>query len=246
MKSPGLNQTTARRFAKRAQAAFLVMGVLSLTVAVWGSRPRPTPAIEPLERPTPLPETSSKTGQARPQVIDAHGLADRMGHIANPPIPTEKPADTTAEANVDPVPTPGDESVRFLGLLLEPNRTLALLKVGERQRLVAVGEDFALSGDQTGKVRVTEVTADHVTIETDSGPRRIEKSARQGSSVTYLSGATPPARGSPLPGTAGDPASRSHLPVRPGLSESLVVPPPGARIMPNDRRPPVSTPGEHQ
>lgn len=244
MKLPGLNQTRARRYAKRAQAAFLIVGAASLVVAIWGSRQGPSVVVEPLGQ-AALPQIASATTDQVPSLgIDVHGLADRLGRIANNPILLDKTG-TEPPLSQDESLT-GDDPVRFLGAVMEPTRRVALLKVGERQKLVGAGESFSSGAEQGGLVKVSEVGDDYVILEDGSGSRRIEKSTRQGPSVTYLSGAVPPSRGGPIPAVLGDQPSRLHAPGRPGAADMPVPLPPGSRAFPADRRPGSESSGERQ
>jgi hypothetical protein len=139
---------------------------------------------------------------------------------------------------------PGDPTIKYLGLVIEPNRRLALLKLGDRQRLVATGDTLTPPGEQPGVFRVAEIADDHVVLDTDAGQKRIEKSLPQGPAVTYLSGspATPHQPRSTNPGII-DPATRARNLGR--QLEQPIIPPPGARLMPADRRPSEAT-GERQ
>lgn len=245
MRSTALNQSRARRYARRAQGAFLVVGTCALAAAVWGSRPRPVPEVEPLGTAVETPAGPEKHDDHQPVSADAYGIAKRLNSIANPP------KSENYVAPVDPdegkVVTQSDQSIRFLGLLIEPNRRLALLKIGDRQRLLVAGESVPLGGEQTGTLRVVEVADTHVIVETGGVQKRIEKSIAQGPAVTYLTGVAPsPTPTGRAPGSSSDPAARARALGRQMQTDNPVIPPPGgARLMPADRRPPEST-GERQ
>lgn len=233
MKPTALNQTAARRYAKRAQVAFLITGAAALLIAFRGTRATSAPAVEPLDSFTDAPAGSEKSDDRKAPVVDAHAISARFKDIANAPSQDKQEYPETQID--DKIEDPGDQEIRFLGLVIEPRRRLALLKVGDRQRLVGAGESFLAGGEGAGIVRVVEVADDHVTVETASGEKKIEKSLSNGPAVTYLSGTAPSGRGVVSPfGT--DPMARARAQGRLGQYESPIVPPPNARLMPADRK----------
>lgn len=170
-----LHHSRASRAVRIAQLAAVGLTAVVAVVLVLGPRSGPRD-VPPLTLPTPGTKPLAASTEAKPQErIDVPALADRFSQLGNSPKPEVK-ASPTEETKPEVVPT--EESVRFLGVLTEPGRRLALLKVNDRQRLLGPGEKFEA-------LRVVEVGLDFAIIEDDHGPRRLTKGERQGAAVTY-------------------------------------------------------------
>lgn len=173
-----LHHTQAANAVRIAQLAAVSLTAVVVAVLVLGpkSGERPVPTLT-LTDPnvksfTPPPE--------KPQYhADVKSMALALGQLGNSPKPAPKPEATTPE--VVPTPVASEESVRYLGSLTEPGRTLALLKVNDRQRLLAPGEKIE-------SMTIIEVGRDFAIVEDSQGQRRLTKGERQGPAVTYTTG----------------------------------------------------------
>lgn len=172
-----LHHSQASAAARAAQ--FSAVGLTAVVVAVLSFGPKADERVVPaLTLPQPGPKSLADSPEVKPLPhIDVPGVANRFGQLGNSPKPEPKPS-PTEEPTAETPPT--EESVRYLGSLSEPGRFLALLKVNDRQRLLAPGESFEA-------IRIVEVGADFAIVEDSRGPRRLTKGERQSAAVTYTS-----------------------------------------------------------
>jgi len=197
--SASLHQRTASRYARRAQIGFVTLGVGATALAAYALR-----SPEPVESPSLVIAfaglTKSVPGKSGLDGFDAGAVDHRMRQVGNYPVPNVYEPEEGGEA---PPPPPTDpEGVKFLGALREPTRLVALLKFGERQRLLGPGES-------DGDVTVTAVHEDRAEISIKGVlTQTLSKQPRSGPTVTFVAGdpAGPAMGGSPgIMGNVPDP-----------------------------------------
>lgn len=200
-----LHQRMASTYAKRAQIGFVTLGVGATALAAYSLR-TPAPVETPsLTLPAPAPGKQGPGKLARAGTIDAAAVDKRMHQLANYPTAPETPT-TGPEETPPELPAATEESVKFLGALVEPTRRVALLKINDRQRLLGPGES-------EGDVSVVRVTDDHVDIMLKgSTSQTLTKQARSGPTVNQVAASPsapamgaepPPPSAPPLPGGRG-------------------------------------------
>ncbi len=178
-----LHHTQASSAVRAAQMTAVGLSVVAAALVVLGPSggERAVPELR-------MPEARVKPVLTQPEkpatLVDTRALADRFAQLGNSPKP--KPVEPEPAPESGPAPVVAEDSVRYLGSLTEPGRRLALLKVSERQRLVAAGETIE-------SLRVVEVGPDFAIVEDGAGQRRLTKGERQGPAITYLSGGVPSA-----------------------------------------------------
>ncbi len=129
---------------------------------------------------------------------DTEALASRLVLVSNTPKPKEQPkADGTAPPPV--IVFNLKDHVRFLGLISEPTRFIALLAVDAKQRMVAEKDVFKVANGTTHvSVTVKSITESHIVLQDDKGEHTIDIAVKTGSALTK--GKTSP---SPRGGVAG-------------------------------------------
>ncbi len=200
MLTAALHQRTASTYARRAQVAFVTLGVGATALAAFALR-TPQPVETPsLSIPVAKPGKTDGSGRlARAEEFDPSAIDRRIRQIGNYPVPVVEASPEDPNITQVPVPVP-EETVKFLGALTEPTRRVALLKIGEHQRLLGPGES-------DGDVTVVEVHDDRVEITLKgSATQTLTKQARSGPTVTYVaaSAASPNSGGFGMPGNPGD------------------------------------------
>ncbi|MCG3123890.1 MAG: hypothetical protein GIKADHBN_02319 [Phycisphaerales bacterium] len=200
MKVP-LSRSVAEKRARAAQLAFgmLVVGALAVgTLAV----PKLTqvPSLDEV-RPVPVappPRAGTSQEPADRGSVNASGISERLMQLANHPKLIETPSDAPPDpgtVNEDPAPAP--EDARFVGVIREPDRLLAIVHVRGRQRVMAQGEEVE-------GVKLLTITPQAITISEGGLEKKVEKGARSGTSITMLSGsgdgASPQPMAPPIPG----------------------------------------------
>ncbi|MBL8760383.1 MAG: hypothetical protein JNL50_03690 [Phycisphaerae bacterium] len=142
-----------------------------------------------------------ESGGERARVAhDLSAAATRLSLVSNKPKAAAPPPEPGEVPNAD---VGGAVEVKYLGAVLEATRKVALLRVGERQRMVAEGTTISLSDG--GTLEVVSVDGEGVVIRDGQGERRVEKSARTASAVTTITGAGGVGLGAtPVAGPDGD------------------------------------------
>ena len=201
MLTAALHQRTASTYARRAQVAFVTLGVGATALAAFALRtPQPveTPSLSiPLAKPG---KTDGSGRLARADDFDPSAIDRRIRQIGNYPVPMVEASPEDPNITQVPVPVP-EETVKFLGALTEPTRRVALLKIGDHQRLLGPGES-------DGDVTVVEVHDDRVEITLKGAvTQTLTKQARSGPTVTYVSAST----ASPGPGAFGNPGDAGNI-----------------------------------
>lgn len=121
-----------------------------------------------------------------PDVVkaDTEALASRLLLVSNTPKPKEqpKPEGTTpppmAVFNLK-------DHVRFLGLVSEPSRMIALLSVDAKQRMVAEKDVFKVANGTTQvSVTVKSISESAIVLQDDKGEHTIDIAIKSGSALT--------------------------------------------------------------
>lgn len=171
-----LSRTNAEGRARAAQFTCAAMcmcaiAVIAFAIPVITSVPtldevRPPPVAPPVQ-------PSGESSPAQKLAVNSSGISDRFMQFANrpvqaaPPDVTENPDETPAETPTTP------EAPRFLGIIREPGRMLAMVRVNGKQKIMAEGE-------AVGTFKVVRIETGAITIEVDGVERQLEKQARTG------------------------------------------------------------------
>ena len=196
-KNAHVSRSAANRGRLLAQAGLVV--VLAMTALAWwrwssGEHDAP---LQPLDvgsldanGTTPRATTTTRRN------ADFDSISGSLLAVSN----AYRPPETTDATEVTPIETPrtngnSDGPVRYLGLIDEGERRLALLSLEGRQRVVAEGDEFAPGLTLLG------ATPDAATIQDDAGRQRIPLAGRTGPKTAV--GALPTVTATPAPGLAG-------------------------------------------
>lgn len=192
-----IDRSRASRIAMGARAGACVLAVCGMAIAVFGVPGVQTAASAPV----PAPDTQvdqpepATTSQAQAPILDARGIAMRLAAVGNAPKPVaesivEVPNDGL-EPGVEAI-SPVTDEVGFLGIIREPGRLLALMRVNGRQTIMWIGREV-------GEVKLTEIGDGYVTIERNGAAQRVDRSARKGEAFTRLEQPQPAAASVPMP-----------------------------------------------
>lgn len=182
----------ARRIAQIAAVGGGAIALAALFLRLPGTGDKPaTP--DPIKWPE-----ITKPVEAQGEKHESHDMnaaATRLSLVSNKPKPAAQPPDGGAEVSVPD--QAGSAEVKYLGAVLEPTRKIALLRVGQRQRMVAESKTISLADG--GTLEVVSVDAEGCVVRDGQGERRIEKSPRTASSVTTISDNTGVPAAMPVP-----------------------------------------------
>ncbi|MFO0834467.1 MAG: hypothetical protein U0638_05810 [Phycisphaerales bacterium] len=197
MSGRSLTQKEASKARRVAQIAAIGGGVLALAalfLRLPGTGDKPA-SPGPIKWPEIKPPADPQAGKQH-ESHDLNAAATRLSLISNRPKPV---VNTNPEAveNANPEQA-GSVEVKYLGAVLEPTRKIALLRVGEKQRMVAAGKTISLADG--GTLEVVSIESEGVLVRDGQGERRIEKAARTASAVTTITDdASNPAAATPVP-----------------------------------------------
>jgi len=187
MARTGLHSKDARRYVRVAQLA--LMGLGAMAVAMWVTDagmsrtlpPRPQP-----EKGLDTPEVVKVAPKVPTIEADAPlGMQERLDLAAKHNKQTAAPPDpekTPEPAPATPVVASGPEW-KYLGRVLEPGRTLALVSIDGGQKFVPKGATIGMppiegKGSEY-KAKLLDVEPDFISIKEGNGePRRIALEAR--------------------------------------------------------------------
>lgn len=195
--SQQLSRNKAKQLTLAAQAAAIVFAGAAVAVAGLGvpglSAPDQSWADSPF-----TPGSSTEIVQARPadtttdvfDQIDPEALAQRLSLVDNSPV---MPVDDSIVDNSPTAPiiddepdvVAGDVELRFLGLINEPKRRVALMAVEGRQRFLAEGDITITTG---GTLEVLSIASAQVRVELDGIGRVITRNKSNRPSVTMIDG----------------------------------------------------------
>lgn len=181
----------AKRVAQIAAIGGFVLALAAVVLRLPGTGDKPT-TPGPIQWPEIKPPADPQAGKQQ-QSHDLNAAATRLSLISNKPKPIAQPNQDTIE-NANPEQA-GSLEVRYLGAVLEPTRKIALLRVGEKQRMVAAGKTISLADG--GTLEVVSIDSEGVLVRDGQGERRIEKAARTASAVTTITDGTNNAGGVP-------------------------------------------------
>ncbi len=210
MSKQPINGARAVRLARGAQiaAGSLVLAAVGLAVGVpqLGDRPIPRPQVA---APVAVAAATPSADGVEPVAIDTPiVLAERleMGRKKEAKKPDPEPQTTTTTIVQQP-PEPSDW--KFLGMIREPGRTLALVSVDGTQAFVPVGS--AIGDDE-----LVDVTSKEITLRKGGVERKVPRAEKTSSSVAWVKMPTnaPPTPAAPAgiqpgvaPGGPGGPLS---------------------------------------
>jgi len=177
-----IDRSTASRIANGARLGACALVVCGMAVAVLGVPGAAPGDTDVVSKPAPSTEPEPLSVAPEPPIeVDARGIAMRLSSVGNAPKP---PPDLLPDEEAEPVP--GDtavamatDEVSFLGLIREPGRLLALVRIDGRQVVMWTGRE--ISG-----VRLSEVAETHIVVERNGATRRIERAERKGAAFTRL------------------------------------------------------------
>lgn len=190
MHTPIRTKQSARRATIAAQAAAMVVLACGTAMAFLGvpglSVADPTPAAQ--DQPdagTDLPDgDGAEPGVPYAAAVDPVTVDELLGMIGNAPVPAPEPegGEIVVETS-EPDPGPG---IRFVGTIKVGGRAAAFMNIGGVTKLLRPdGPDYQ-------GVRLVSINADEVVISVDDGPAQtIERSAREGSAVSLVTGGAP-------------------------------------------------------
>lgn len=143
------------------------------------SNPTVTIALPELDPIKPPPSVASDGVKA-----DTEALASRLVLVSNTPRPREIPKTDGTAAPVVTVFNLKDH-IKFLGLVAEPKRLLALLAVDARQRIVSESDTFKVAnGANQVTVTVKSISESQIVLQDDKGDHTIDIAIKTGSALT--------------------------------------------------------------
>ncbi|MBX3362606.1 MAG: hypothetical protein KF912_04865 [Phycisphaeraceae bacterium] len=179
-----INRERAQVLALSARFAAIAMALCCGAVVVFGVPGAGTRLSEPSATPTPdaVPADPQPVPRAAARV-DAGGIATRLASVSNAPKPVVtarevEPEDFGELAYEHETVTVNDE-VGFLGLIREPGRVLALMRIGGRQAIMWPGREV-------DGVSIAEIGDDHVQVERGGTRWRVDRSQRKQSTVSRI------------------------------------------------------------
>lgn len=170
------------RLLGRIAVGMGLAGAAAAGASLFLSTPTPTdvkiqlPDLEPIQPISTAPVDGTRA--------DTEGLASRLVLVSNTPKPKEVPkAEGTA-----PVPASVfilKDHVRFLGLVSESTRLMALLAVDAKQRIVAEKDVFKVPhGTESVTVTVKSISESQIVLQDNKGEHVIDIAIKTGSALT--------------------------------------------------------------
>ncbi len=120
-------------------------------------------------------------------IPDTSGLASRLGHIKNRPVPLVIPTgDPQPEIPKDPPPPA--EVIKYVGPVRLGVSMLALVSFNDKQKVLAEGRTFGVTVDgQTKTTKLISVGEDKIVVEAEGGQQReIAKADSNGEVISFL------------------------------------------------------------
>lgn len=205
-----IDRSRAQKVTGAARLAAVAITIGGGAVAVFGlPGGRASTPVAITEQPTESTDAVSGGGEGPDTIpVDPGGIAVRLESVANAPKPVIVPVEPTID---DPtvhetfVASDADE-VSFLGLIREPGRLLALMRIGGRQ--VVMWDGRVHEG-----VRVVEIGEGWVEVEQEGVRQRVERSEKKGASLNRLDPApvVPMAENRVMEQSAGDPSREAAI-----------------------------------
>lgn len=164
----------------RARAAQLTCAAMCLCAIAVIAFALPTitsvPTLEEVRPPAPVAPLVPSGDAAQPEklAVNAGGISDRFMQFSNRPVQATPPEDTQVPdegEHVDPPVAP--EAPRFVGVIREPGRLLAMVRIDGKQRIMAEGETIS-------NLKLVKVEPTSITVQVDGVEKQLEKQARTG------------------------------------------------------------------
>lgn len=179
-----LHRGRAQTVTIAAQALALVLLAGTLWVAIMGVPNLRAPSRE-IPIPPPIREVAGTTANTLeyPEFPALEPLIQSLESLPNAPKKTTEtapPQDTPGTTTQTTSPS----EITFLGGVLAGDRSLAVLKVGEKKYWAAEGARVTL--EDARSLRVVRVGIDDAVVEIEGQERRFERAARTGSAVARL------------------------------------------------------------
>ncbi len=205
---------------RTAQAAAVILLAGAAAVAavgvpgIGGDRPDEEIGVEAvLRRADELARERQATRTAQTPETEVVGLAaaaERLQLTKNAPRPPALAAERADAGPTGPVPdtTPPDQplasgpsiDLRYLGLVREPTRNLALLAMGQTQRILGEGAGATVGagpGQSPAEVRVVSILDDRVRVSVNGVEREVMLAARSGPTITTAAASPAPSAAAP-------------------------------------------------
>jgi hypothetical protein len=153
--------------------------------------------------------SASDDGQSKPSATNrASGIDAEASFVISQNLDVAarrapKPEQAPIASTPDPEPTPIGPEIRYLGLIEEPTRRLALISIDGQQRMLAEGR-------KSGDVLLTSATPDEIRVTIGREQRTILLAERTGSSVAWV--ASTPGGGSSSGGGVANPGAAYAAP----------------------------------
>lgn len=237
-----MHRANVERWTRRAQiggaALLLGAGGLALMPGSWAAGEA---GIDPIEPPKP-PRFAERT---RVPVADAFEIGSNWAAVS-PEMPREDPPVKLAEGtgeNGEPAvpPPPPPPPWRYLGSIVGPSWSMAIISVNDQQRLVRVGETIE------GGASLAAIHADHVVVSEngkerrqDLAPRQVQPEGMPAPVASVPMSGAPTVPGMPNGMNPLNPGSRfgnlpgRNRPIKPGVA-TPVPPPNGAGLEGNPK-----------
>lgn len=177
-----IDRNGASRIAMGARAGACVLAVCGMAIAVFGVPGASSVTSPPVAAAQPEAVEPESTTPEDVPVVDAPGIAMRLASVGNAPKPPPEPViEDEGEVMVDGGAdlAPVSDEVSFLGLIREPGRLLALVRVGGKQTVMWIGRE--ISG-----VTLAEIGDGFITIERDGVSQRVDRATKKGEAFTRL------------------------------------------------------------
>jgi hypothetical protein len=204
--SMGMTHDRARQLVRRTQLAGLL--VAAFAAALWAVEfpglgsglPAKDEPILIEQGPTTINEDQDEKSTRSIDKGTALHIAQNLD-IASRRLPKADQGAIITPPTPEPAHT-GPE-IRFLGVVEEPERLVALLSIDGKQRMLAEGRS-------AGSVRMVEVSREQVIVQLGRERRTIPLAERSGSSVAWIA-----------PGTGGGPGSAASIIHEPGAAAMM-------------------------
>lgn len=171
---------TRARYARIVFAATAAGSAAVALLVVPTFTKRPVMDDDPPAAPTASVLTSAASENTTGNTVNSGGISDRFMQFSNRPKidpPVESPVEMGDDD--DPPPPPPAENARFLGVIREPGRLLAMIAVGGRQRIMAEGEE--VSG-----LKIVSIGPESVTVREGGVEKTIQRNQRSGASTSTV------------------------------------------------------------
>lgn len=176
-----IHRSSAQRLARGWYAGALVVALAG--GALWALEVPGISAPADAEPPTVEPPAPLSQEQPVAQPPDADAVMGTAERLELARVPSNKPTPTPSETPTPP-PVAAGIAWKYLGSIIEPTRKIALVSINGAQRMLAEGRTIQQDGHT---FKVVEVQPDSLVVE-DNGQRLVlQKEARSGPLVSWVS-----------------------------------------------------------